>query len=203
MVRHGLKQLINAEPDLEVCAEMSDAKKGLDAALRLKPDLVCVDISLKGSGNGIDFIKNIKAQLHKTRTLVVSMHSEALYAFRALRAGARGYVMKEEATSQVVKAVQVVTNGGIYLSERLRQQVLLNLVQGDGLSGCPVDILSDRELEILQLIGDGMTVREIAGQLKISLKTVETHRANIRDKLNLSNSRELAHFALLWVTEKL
>jgi len=202
LIRHSLKQLIDSQPHMKVSAEVSDARKGLDAALRLKPHLICVAISLKGGANGIAFIKNIKGLLPDTRILVISMHQESLYAFRALRAGAHGYLMKQEAIKKVLEAIQVVTGGGIYLSEELRQRVILHLVEGGELAESPIDMLSDRELEILQLIGEGMMPKEIVSQLNISAKTVDSHKANICRKLNLPNHAELARFATTWAARE-
>jgi DNA-binding NarL/FixJ family response regulator len=201
LFRFGLKRLINAQPDLSVCGEAQNAVTGMDEALRLSPDLITVDISLNESTNGIEFVKNIRAHLDKTRILVLSMHDEAVYALRALRAGAQGYLMKEAVLARVVEAIRTVASGGIFLSEPLRQQVLLNLANGNTNNRSPIDTLSDRELEVLQLSGQGQTPREIANQLGISVKTVETHRMRVREKLNLANSAELMRFAIAWSGE--
>jgi DNA-binding NarL/FixJ family response regulator len=172
LFRFGLARLINAQPGLTVCGEAQNAVEGLDEALRLTPDLITVDISLNDSANGIEFVKNIRAHLENTRILVVSMHDESIYALRALRAGAQGYLMKQEVLGRVVEAIRTVASGGIFLSEVLRQQVLLNLANGSAANRSPIDSLSDRELEVLQLSGKGQTPREIAAQLGISVKTV-------------------------------
>jgi len=202
IIRHGLKQLINAESDMEVCEDVSDARRGLDAALRLKPDLVCVDIALKGSADGIDFIKNLKLQIPTARILVVSMHEESLYAAWALKAGSHGYLTKAEALSKIVEAIHVVVSGGIYTSEKLRQQALLIVSGQERKPDSPVDGLTDRELEILRLIGDGIEPNDMAATLNISVKTVNAHRQHIRAKLRLSGSGELAKFAVLWVENR-
>jgi DNA-binding NarL/FixJ family response regulator len=201
LFRFGLRRLIDAQPDLEVCGEASDAIEGLAEALRLSPDLFTVDISLSESTNGIEFVKNIRAQLENARILMLSMHDEAIYALRALRAGAQGYLMKEEVLTRVIDALRTVAGGGIFLSDNLRQQVLANLASGGAPASSPIDTLSDRELEVLQLSGQAQTPREIANQLGISVKTVETHRMRVRDKLHLANSAELMRFAIAWNRE--
>jgi DNA-binding NarL/FixJ family response regulator len=198
LFRFGLSRLIDAQPDMEVCGEAQDAVAGLDEALKLNPELITVDISLSESTNGIEFVKNVRAHLEHTRILVVSMHDESVYALRALRAGAQGYLRKEEVLTRVVEALRTVAGGGIFLSEPLRQQVLVNLANGNTTNRSPIDTLSDRELEVLQLSGQGQTPREIANQLGISVKTVETHRMRARDKLNLQTSAELMRFAIAW-----
>lgn len=198
LFRFGLKRLINAQPDLEVCGEAGNAVAGLDEALRLKPDMITVDISLNESTNGIEFVKNIRAHLATARILVLSMHDESIYAVRALRAGAQGYLMKEEVLARAVEAIRTVAAGGVYLSEPLRQQILVSLANGNPAHRASVDTLSDRELEVLQLSGQARTPREIANQLGISVKTVETHRMRIRRKLNLAGSAELNRFAIEW-----
>jgi len=201
LFRFGMKRLIDAQPDMMVCGEAQNAVEGLDAALTLTPDLITVDISLNESTNGIEFVKNIRAHLENTRILVVSMHDESVYALRALRAGAQGYLMKDEVLARVVEAVRMVARGSIFLSESLRQQVLVSLANGNKSNQSPIDALSDRELEVLQLSGQGQTPREIANQLGISVKTVETHRMRVREKLNLGSSAELMRFAMTWSEE--
>lgn len=198
LFRFGLKRLINSQPDLVVCGEAQDAVAGLDEARRLNPDLITVDISLNESTNGIEFVKNIRTHLENARILVLSMHDESIYALRALRAGAQGYLMKQEVLVRVIEAIRTVASGGIFLSETLRQQVLVNLANGNPANRSPIDTLSDRELEVLQLSGQGQTPREIATQLGISVKTVETHRMRVREKLNLASSAELMRFAIAW-----
>jgi DNA-binding NarL/FixJ family response regulator len=201
LFRFGLKRLINSQPDMTVCGEAQNAGEALNETLRLKPDLITVDISLNESTNGIEFVKNIRAHLEEARILVLSMHDEAIYALRSLRAGAQGYLMKEEVLARVVEAIRTVAGGGVFLSEMLRQQVLVNLAGGNEPNRSPVDVLSDRELEVLQLSGKGQKPREIAGQLGISVKTVETHRMRVREKLNLANSADLMRFAISWMGE--
>jgi len=164
---------------------------------QLKPDLVIVDLGLPGA-NGIELIKNIRAEFQKLPVLILSMHDESLYALRALRAGAQGYVMKQEALENVISAIREVLAGRPYLSQEMSAKLITNFVSGTNQAN-PTDKLSDRELEILELIGKGHDVREIAQALHISAKTVETHRAHIKEKLNLKNARQVTRFAVQWV----
>ena len=199
LFRKGLEQLIHSDAVFAVCGEAGNAAEAMDVIRTLNPDLAIVDLSLPGA-NGIELIKNIRAEFSKLPILVLSMHDESLYAFRALRAGANGYVMKHEAMANVVRAIQEVFSGRPYLSPTMAAQVITKFAQKSS-EGEPdaVDRLSDRELEILELIGKGNEVRQIAKQLHLSPKTVETHRAHIKDKLDLKNSREVARFAVQWV----
>jgi len=201
LFRFGLRRLVDTQSDMIVCGEAQNAVEGLDEAVRLNPDLITVDISLNESMNGIEFVKNVRAHLQMTRILVLSVYNESLYALRALRAGAQGYLMKEEVLDRVVEALRTVASGKIFMSESLRQQVLVNLSTGNGMSRSPIDTLSDRELEVLQLSGQGQTPREIANQLGISVKTVESHRMRVREKLNMGSSAELLRFAIAWSGE--
>ena len=195
IVRERLAELINQEPDLMVCGEADDARSAMEAIDKTVPDLALVDISLKDT-YGIELVKEIKAQHPQVRTLVLSMHDESLYAERALRAGARGYVTKQEASKKVVGAIRQVLGGGIYVSEKMAG-VLLGRVAGDKQgNGSPADRLSDRELEIFQLFGEGLPVREIAKRLHVSTKTVEAHRTHIKEKLNIRTSPELLRYAI-------
>ena len=168
----------------------------------LSPDLVIVDVTLRGI-NGIELIKNIKSRWPALPMLVLSMHDESLYAERALRAGARGYVMKQAATEHLVMAIRRVLNGNIYVSEvmsaRMMQRVLEGRPSSDNRSA--VDLLSDRELEVLQLIGQGHGTRQIAEELHLSIKTIESHRAHIKEKLNISTAPEMVRFAVNWVSQ--
>ena len=199
VVRHGIAQIIRNETDLEVCGEAENAGSALEAMRRLQPDLAVLDISLQGT-NGIELIKLMRAERPKLLILMLSMHDESLYALRAMRAGADGYVMKHEAMANVVQAVHEVFNGRPYLSPAMAAQVITKFAhrQAEGEVDA-VERLSDRELEILELIGKGNEVRQIAKLLNLSPKTVETHRAHIKDKLDLKNSREVARFALQWL----
>lgn len=202
LVRQGLAQVINGETDMMVCGEAEDAPKALHLVNTKDPDLVIVDISLRGN-NGLELIKNIKALKHNLPILVFSMHDETVYAQRALRAGARAYVMKQESADKIVTAIRRIMSGDIYVSNRVADQVLHQLVNGSGdPSGSPVDRLSDRELEVIQLIGRGLSTREIASSLNLSVKTIESHRAHIKEKLNLRNATELVQFSVQWVEQE-
>jgi DNA-binding NarL/FixJ family response regulator len=198
ILRQGIGQLINAEPDLMVCGEAEDAHQALSAVGVTKCDIAIVDISLKGT-SGIELLKNLKVHYPKLQVLILSMHDETIYAQRALRAGASGYIMKQEATEKVLGAIRKILNGEIYLSERLGSRMLSQLVGGRGaIPSSPIDQLSDRELEIFGLIGQGHGTRPIAEKLHLSVKTVESHRAHIKEKMNLKNATELVHHAIQW-----
>lgn len=202
LVRQGLTQVIGAESDMHVCGEAEDAAKALHLVQTKNPDLVIVDISLRGN-NGLELIKNIKALQHDLPILVFSMHDETIYAQRALRAGARAYVMKQESADKIVTAIRRIMGGDIYVSNRVADQVLHQLVNGGGdPTGSPIDRLSDRELEVIQLIGRGLSTREIASSLNLSVKTIESHRAHIKEKLNLRNATELVQFSVQWVEQE-
>lgn len=199
LFRKGLEQLINnSDEGFKVCGEASNAAEAMSVIRKLKPDLVIVDISLPGA-NGIELIKNIRSEFPKLPVLTLSMHDESLYAMRALRAGAQGYVMKEEALDNVITAIREVLAGRPYLSREMSAKVITHFA-GGAEQGSPTDKLSDRELEILELIGKGRDVGEISRALHISAKTVETHRAHIKEKLNLKNARQVARFAVQWIT---
>lgn len=198
IVRQGLAQMVNHEKDLTVCGAAEDPKQAVEQIELLQPELVLLDISLKG-GNGIELLKNIKVRFPKTLILMLSMHDEALYAVRALRAGASGYVMKQEATEKVLTAIRHVLNGEIYLSDRMEKKMMQQLVGGrSSRTGSPLEDLSDRELEVFGLIGQGHGTRQIAEQLHLSIKTIESHRAHIKEKLNLRNANELVQHAIQW-----
>ena len=202
LFRKGLEQLIHSDGAFAVCGEAGNAREAMDVIRKLQPDLAIVDLSLPGA-NGIELIKNIRSEFSRLPILVLSMHDESLYALRALRAGADGYVMKHEAMANVVQAIREVFNGHPYLSPAMAAQVITKFAhrQAEGEVDA-VERLSDRELEILELIGKGHEVRQIANLLHLSPKTVETHRAHIKDKLDLKNSREVARFALQWLSAR-
>jgi DNA-binding NarL/FixJ family response regulator len=202
LFRKGLEQLIHSDQKFTICGEAGNAAEAMDVIRRLHPDLAIVDLSLPGA-NGIELIKNIRAEFPKLTILVLSMHDESLYAVRALRAGAQGYVMKHEAMANVIQAIQEVLSGRPYLSPAMAAQVITKFAYGQ-VEGepDPTERLSDRELEILELIGKGSEVRQIAKLLHLSPKTVETHRAHIKEKLQLKNSREVARFALQWLSAR-
>ena len=199
LFRKGLEQLIQSDSTFAICGEAGNAADAMEVIRKLNPDLAIVDLSLPGA-NGIELIKNIRAEFSRLPVLVLSMHDESLYALRALRAGADGYVMKHEAMANVIQAIHEVFNGHPYLSPAMAAQVITQFAhrQAEGEVDA-VERLSDRELEILELIGKGHEVRQIAKLLHLSPKTVETHRAHIKDKLDLKNSREVARFALQWL----
>jgi DNA-binding NarL/FixJ family response regulator len=198
IVRQGLALLINREPDLQVCGDAADANSALRLIEATKPDVAVVDISLSGP-DGIDLLKNIRVSCSHLPVLILSMLDEMLYAERALRAGANGYIMKQEATEKVLIAIRRILGGGIYLSDRMSNKMLHRFV-GDipPESRSPVAGLTDRELEVFRLIGTGHGTRQIAEELHISVKTVESYQAHIKDKLSLRNSRELVQRAVQW-----
>ena len=200
--RHGISAMINAEPDLVVCGEAGSAPAALEAMRRLQPHIALVDISLPGT-NGIDLLKSIKAEAPQLPMLVVSMHDESLYALRALRAGALGYVMKAEALDSILTAIRKVLQGEPYLSPKFSERLVFKAIRSmdEGL-GSPVDKLSDRELEVLNLMGRGFGAQDIANELHLSVKTIETHRAHIKEKLGFHDSKEMVRFAIEWVAQQ-
>jgi DNA-binding NarL/FixJ family response regulator len=199
-VREALALRIGVQRDLEVCGEAADISEALRLLAETRPDLAVVDIKLKAS-NGIDLIKRIKDRHDHVRILVWSAQSEALYAERALRAGAQGYVNKDQATDRIIEAIRRVLEGKLYLSEGVTEAMLQRSVGGarEGATRSPLDVLADRELEVFRLIGEGMKTAEIAERLHLSVKTVETYRDRIRQKLDLSDSTRLTHYATQWV----
>ena len=198
LFRKGVVQLLNDEPDIEVRAQAGTSAEALQAIRQNDVDLAVVDISLEGGPDGIELTKSIRAERPRLPVLILSMHDETLYAERALRAGARGYVMKREALDQFITAVRTVLRGDIFISPSMSNRMVYDHIHG-GLARSPVDRLSDRELEVLQLIGKGHDVRDIAKGLNLSAKTVEAHRAHIKEKLNLANAREVVRFATNWL----
>lgn len=200
IVRNGLSLLIGREPDMEVCAEVGNGAEALDVILRLQPDLAILDISIEGF-NGLELTKMLHGRMRQLPVLILSMHDETLYADRALRAGARGYLMKHEAPETVLRAIRLVLGGEVFVSERISARMLKDLVDGSGETGgrTGVDRLSDRELEIFERIGRGMSTGAIAEELHLSVKTVEAHRAHIKKKLKLKTAAELARQAVRWV----
>ena len=196
MVREGVAEIIKHEPDLDVCGTATTANEGLDAVNKLKPDLVIVDITLPGK-NGIEFIKDARAQHPDLRILVMSMHDESLYADRALRAGGRGYIRKQEGGDKLIEAMRRVLRGEIAVSEKMTG-LLLETFSGRKTMDSPLGGLSDRELEVFQLIGQGKTMKEIGDALHLSPKTIEVHRSRIREKLGISSAAELISYAARW-----
>ena len=203
IVRQGLALLINQETDLLVCGEAEEASGAMHVLASSKPDILIVDISLNGP-DGIDLLKNIR-NVHPTLpVLILSMHDESIYAERALRAGANGYIMKQEATEKVLVALRRILAGEIYVSDRIANKMLKHYITG---SGTPrhssIADLSDRELEVFRLIGEGHGTRQIAEELHLSIKTVESYQAHIKEKLSLRSARELMQHAIQWnMTEK-
>jgi len=200
LMRKGLALSLNSEPDLDVVAQMQSAEDALEQMDDLQPDLAIVDISLPGM-SGMELLKHMQARYEGVKTLVVSRHDEVLYAERAIRAGARGYVMKLEAADVIVQATRQVLNGGIYVSQEINERLLLSMAEGgrERLMQSPLEILSDRELEVFELTGQGISTREIAERLHLSVKTIESYRARIKNKLNLESATELMQRAVQWV----
>jgi DNA-binding NarL/FixJ family response regulator len=199
MMRVGFSTLINAEPDLTVCCQANDAETALTEIPKCNPDLVITDMTMPGRG-GLEFIKDMKALHEKIPVLVVSMHDEVLYAERVLRAGARGYLMKESGGEKMLEAIRKVLSGQVYVSESMSARVLDNLSgRRPRGSNSPIEKLSDREFEVFQLVGEGRSSREIAQQLHLSSKTVDVHRARIKEKLELKDMTALVRHAVRWV----
>lgn len=199
IVRQGLAELVNHENDLAVCGQAEDAHQAMKAIKELRPSMAVVDISLRET-SGIELIKDIKVQYPNLPVLALSMHDESLYAERALRAGAMGYIMKAEATEKVITAIRKILNGEIYVSDKMAAKMVRKLVGGKAeISTSPVERLSDRELEVFHLIGKGYGTRQISERLHLSIKTIETYRAHIKEKLSLANAAELLRYAIQWV----
>lgn len=198
IVRQGLALLINQEPDLVVSGQAEEAHSALKGIAACRPDIVIVDISLSGP-DGLDVIKTIRTTDASLPVLVLSMHEETVYAERALRAGANGYIMKQEATEKVLVALRRILNHEIYVSERIASKLLRQYVSGTVTAKqSPVSELTDRELEVFRLIGEGHGTRQIADELHVSVKTVESYQAHIKEKLSLRSARELVQHAIQW-----
>jgi DNA-binding NarL/FixJ family response regulator len=199
-VREALAIRISGEADLEVCGEAADYAAAIKLVSTTRPDIAVVDLGLK-SGSGIELIKRLSAEHKKLLMIVWSMYSEELYAERALRAGARGYIHKEQATTEIVEAIRHVLHGGVYLSPAMTAKLLQRQVGGSVAERSPIDSLSNRELDVFRLIGQGVKTTDIAAQLHLSIKTVETYRDRVRRKLELAHAAELAQCATQWVLE--
>ena len=198
IVRQGLALLINREPDMLVCGEAEEAIGALHVLASAHPDVLIVDISLTGP-DGLDLLKTIRTTHPTLPVLILSMHDESIYAERALRAGANGYIMKQEATEKVLVAVRRILSGEIYVSDLIANQMLKHYITGAGtLRNSSIADLSDRELEVFRLIGEGHGTRQIAEELHISVKTVESYQAHIKEKLSLRSARELMQHAIQW-----
>ena len=202
IVREGVRSLLEREEEFEVIAEASSHSEALAAVQERAPDVAIIDIALQGA-DGLELTKTIRAQYPQLPVLVVSMHDEALYAERALNAGASGYVMKDVMSDTVVAAVRKVLAGDIYVSEQIIQRMFRDFASaGTRASDSPVSTLSDRELEVLRHIGEGHGTRQIAETLNLSVKTIETYRAHIKEKLGLANANELVRYAVMWLDEQ-
>jgi len=200
LVRRGAAEMINEQPDMEVCGETGAAGEALTLVKQTNPHLVLVDLSLS-SGHGIELIEQIRAYNSEIKMIVASVHDEELYAERSLRAGAVGYINKQEASDKLVEAIRHVLGGDVYLSGNMANHMLRSMVNGEQPEGDPVRTLSNRELEVFELIGEGKTTKQVAAQLHLSPKTIETHREKIKMKLNLGSSTELTRRAVQWVLE--
>ncbi len=201
LMREGLTRLVSSQPDLVVAAEASDATAGLQAILDTKPDLVVMDITLPGR-NGLELIKDVKAQIPELPILVVSMHDESLYAERALKAGARGYLMKDADRDTILNAIRRVLGGGFYVSEKMSADIFASFVGKAAAVKGSVNCLSDREFEVFELLGQGLGTQQIADRLGISPKTVEVHRAHIREKLEMPSGAAVVRFAVRWIESR-
>lgn len=200
LLRQGIRQVIEIEEDLRVSGEASTANEAIDLVNRDTPDVVIVDITLAGNVSGIELVKSLNERFPEIRTLVLTMHDESLYAERAIRAGARGYIMKEVASKNIISAIRTIMNDELYLSDAVSKRIIDKLVRGSAdTAGISVEHLSNREFEIFQMIGNGFSTKEMARKLNLSIYTVESHKKNIKEKLKLKNSSDLAKYAIQWV----
>jgi DNA-binding NarL/FixJ family response regulator len=197
VVRHGLTTLIDDEPDLAVCGGAESMKEALAQIRKLKPDVAVIDITL-GDGSGLDLIKQVHEERPKMPLLALSMHDESVYAERALRAGAKGYIMKKEAMDKVMTAIRKVLAGELYVSEKMSARMVQKLVNPQSAGTTPTELLSDREFEVFRLIAQGIGPSEIASRLAVSVKTIETHREHIKEKLGLKTGVDLTRYCLQW-----
>ncbi len=198
VVRQGIAMLIDQEADMCVCGEADNAETAVRMINEQKPDLAIVDLSLKNS-SGLELIKDLQVRDPQVKVLVLSMHDEAFYAERVLRAGARGYMTKDEGTEKVVEGIRMLLNGEVYVSDRVASKMIGKLIGGRGASWSKIDGLTDRELEVFELIGTGLGTREIAGKLHVSIKTIESHREHMKEKLCIANATELLKYAVQWM----
>lgn len=200
--RHGICQYLGQASDITVCAEAANAQHALEALRLHQPDIVLMDVALPGT-NGIALIKHMLTERPTLIILMLSVHDEALYTLRALRAGAKGYVMKQQALENILDALEKVSSGGIYVSPQFSDKLIFKtLASSTGAPGSPVEKLSDRQLEVLQWLGRSKTTREISEMLHLSAKTIETHRSHIKEKLGFKDAEELMDFALEWMTSQ-
>jgi DNA-binding NarL/FixJ family response regulator len=199
VVRQGIKLLVHQESDLEVCGDADSTQEALRSIEKLQPDVAVIDLSLKDS-NGLELIKDLRIRCPKLLILVLSMHDESFYAERVMRAGARGYITKDEGAEKVIEGIRRLLKGEAYLSDKMASKMIYKLVDGrSAQTRSSVDCLTDRELEIFELIGSGLGTREIAEKLHLSVKTIESHREHIKDKLKLDGATELLKHAIQWV----
>ena len=197
--RHGIAQLIGKLPDITICGEAENARGALQGLRTLRPDVALIDVCMPGT-NGIELIKLMLAEQPRLLILILSMHDESLYALRALRAGAKGYVMKQQALENILDALRKVIGGGLYVSPAFSERLVFKAIHGsDSDLGSPIDTLSDRELEVLQHFGRGKSTRDIAEALHLSAKTIETHRTHIKEKLGFKSADEMVKFAVEWM----
>ena len=202
ILREGLAHLINHSPDLAVCGEASNAQEALERIPAVQPSLIIVDLSLPDTG-GLELLRTLRVRHPEIPALVLSMHDESIYAERSLRAGAKGYVMKHVAMTEVQAAIRRVLEGGLYLSPRISDQLVKSAVQGKGTrETSSIHGLSDREFEVLEMIGLGMGTTEIAGKLHLSVKTIETYQAKLKEKLDLPDAAKLFQYAIRWVEKR-
>ena len=201
IVRHGLVQLIAAEPDMEVCGQASSAAAALQLLETANADLAIVDISLEDE-DGLRLIREIRSRQPEVKILVSSIHDETTYASRALKAGAMGYIEKRESITKIIEAVRHILDEDIYLSPQMANQLLRRAAMGAPLDRDPLSVLSDRELDVFRMLGQAMTVQQIARKLGISPKTIESHRQKIKEKLKLQNSAQLSRCAFDWVRDQ-
>ena len=200
--RHGICQYLSQASDVTICGEAANAKLALEAMRLHEPDMVLMDVCLPGT-NGIELIKHMLAERPSLIILMLSMHDESLYALRALRAGARGYLMKQQTMENILDALKKVSSGGIYVSPNFSEKLIFKTIAGStGDFGSPLEKLSDRQLEVLQLFGRSKSTREISETLNLSVKTIETHRTHIKEKLGFKDSEELMQFAIEWMTSQ-
>lgn len=203
IVRHGLVRLVENEPGLRVCGEAATIQEAIELVDREEPDLAIVDLALEGA-DGLELIKRISGQNGRVRSLVLSMYDESLYAERSLRAGASGYVMKEKATQTVIAAIRTVLDGEVHVSDEILDRILRKVAGGGtDVAESPLEALTDRELQVFRLLGEGHSTREVAEILHLSVKTIETHRAKIMRKLDLDNATHLLHRAIAWVQQEI
>ncbi|HEY0947772.1 MAG TPA: response regulator transcription factor [Opitutaceae bacterium] len=199
VTRQGVATLIDQEDDLMVCGEAESAPVAFEKINKLKPDLVVADVTLK-VGNGLELVKNLRAAVPEVRVLVISMHDERLYAERALRAGALGYVMKQEASDKILLAIRRVLSGELFLSDRVKEKMVYRLVaMKPEAAKFPIDTLSDREMEVFKLLGNGYSTRQIAAQLNLSVKTIDSYREHLKIKLRLPDGASLVQHAIQWM----